>query len=82
MLLRKKDFPALGLPSSWTTINGWIDDPEIKFPPGRVVANQRIWTQEEILEWIKTRPTAKRPARGICKSNHEARLAADDVKAA
>ena len=75
MLVRKRDFPAWNLPSSWTTINSWIDDPEINFPAGHIVGNSRVWTSEELLAWVKSQPSDRRPARGICKANHEARLA-------
>jgi predicted DNA-binding transcriptional regulator AlpA len=46
------------------------------FPPGRLLsAQKRVWLQEEVLEWIASRPVEHTlPLRGACKAKRDGRL--------
>jgi predicted DNA-binding transcriptional regulator AlpA len=52
---------AMGVAGSRPTLDRLIKN--FGFPPGRLVSpNRRAWTEEEIAEWVSTRPTAKKAA--------------------
>jgi hypothetical protein len=54
------------LPSSWTAINKLIK--QEGFPPGRMCGRNRIWSEQEIDEWLLNRPTDKSFLRGRAKT--------------
>jgi predicted DNA-binding transcriptional regulator AlpA len=57
-LLRFADLKALGIVLNWTTIHRGIAKGQ--FPPGRYLGpSTRVWTEEEIVEWLASRPTSK-----------------------
>ena len=56
-LLRFEDLKARGIVRNWPCLNKWIA--REGFPPGRKLGPQtRVWTEQEIEEWIASRPTA------------------------
>jgi hypothetical protein len=64
--LVKSDLSELKkLPASWTAINKLIK--EAGLPPGRMCGRNRIWSEQEIDEWLLNRPTAKTFLRGRAK---------------
>jgi hypothetical protein len=65
--LRFRDFgePPLELCRTWTTLNRLIK--EEGFPPGRLIGRERVWLEDEVFDWIKSRPTGKAPLRGNAK---------------
>ena len=48
MLLYFKNLQVMGVVRTWTTLNSWIDDPEIGFPAGHLVGRHRVWLETEI----------------------------------
>jgi hypothetical protein len=54
---------------TWKTLNDWIDNRG--FPPGRILARHRAWTEDEVFAWIASLPTGKEPVRGNAKRNVE-----------
>jgi predicted DNA-binding transcriptional regulator AlpA len=59
--LRYPDLVGLGIFNSRMTLKRAIDSQG--FPPGRLLtANARVWSSDEIDEWISTRPTARKPS--------------------
>ena len=65
MVLAFPDLRAAGIVQSRTTLNKMID--ERGFPPGRIVANRRIWTSVEILDWLHAQPSEKLALKGYAK---------------
>jgi predicted DNA-binding transcriptional regulator AlpA len=60
-LLRYKDLKELGIVANWTTLLRLIANGE--FPPGRYISpNCRAWTEQEIAEWLASRPQAGKAA--------------------
>jgi CP4-57 regulatory protein AlpA len=56
-LLRFSDLKAHGVVANWVTLLRWIEHEG--FPPGRKLGpNTRCWNQDEIEQWIASRPTA------------------------
>lgn len=56
-IVRFNDLKARGIVSNWQTLLRWIEHES--FPAGRMLgANTRAWTEEEIDEWLKSRPLA------------------------
>jgi predicted DNA-binding transcriptional regulator AlpA len=56
-LLRFKDLRERRIVDNRPTLQRWIAIEG--FPPGRMLGpNTRAWTEEEIAEWITSRPTA------------------------
>ena len=71
-LLRYCDLEARGLIKNWATLRRWIRDPNVKFPPGRLIGPQtRVWTEEELATWIESRPAEPGPLRGCVKRQAE-----------
>ncbi len=71
-VLRFKDLQDAGLVSSWTALKHLIE--KNGFPVGRYLsANTRVWTDEEVDEWVLSRPLATEPV--AAKRGAAARLA-------
>ena len=62
-------FPVLqqrGIVKSWPMLKRRIE--RDGFPPGRMIGpNSRAWTEDEIEDWIASRPVAGPEPRGIAK---------------
>jgi predicted DNA-binding transcriptional regulator AlpA len=66
-LLRYPDLVARGVVASRMTLKRLIDVQG--FPPGRLITpNSRAWTEDEVDEWIASRPIARKPAAHATKS--------------
>jgi hypothetical protein len=63
--LVKSDLPP-GVPKSWTGLNNAIKNEG--FPPGRMCGRNRIWTEDEVDEWLLNRPAAKTFLRGRARA--------------
>jgi hypothetical protein len=57
MVLHFDDLRDRRIVRTWTTLNKWID--ERGFPPARLLAGARTWTEREVLAWIEAQPTDK-----------------------
>jgi predicted DNA-binding transcriptional regulator AlpA len=56
-LLRYKDLKERGIVENWTTLFRLIASGD--FPAGRYISpNRRAWTEDEIAEWLDSRPQA------------------------
>jgi predicted DNA-binding transcriptional regulator AlpA len=66
-LLRFDDLARLGIVSTWTSLNKWID--ERGFPPRRIIGRFRTWTTAEVMAWIERQPTTKAKRRGAALAN-------------
>jgi predicted DNA-binding transcriptional regulator AlpA len=56
-LYRYKELKALGIIQNWTTLLRLIANGD--FPPGKQISpNGRAWTEDEIAEWLESRPQA------------------------
>jgi hypothetical protein len=55
------------------TFNDCIDNRG--FPPGRIVAGKRLWTDAEVIDWAVKQPADKLPVRGRAKQLAERRSA-------
>jgi hypothetical protein len=56
IMLRFNDLKARGVVNNWVTLLSWIE--KQGFPPGRLLGpNTRAWTDQEVAEWIASRPT-------------------------
>jgi predicted DNA-binding transcriptional regulator AlpA len=54
------DLKERGVAPSRMTHKRMIDNEG--FPPGRLISpNRRVWTEEEVEEWLVARPTARKP---------------------
>ena len=55
--LRFKDLQAAGIDKNRATLSRWIR--QAGFPSGVLLGpNTRAWTEDEIEQWLKSRPTA------------------------
>ena len=55
--LRFRDLKERGIVSNRVTLGSWIQNQG--FPPGRLIGpNARAWTEAEISDYLKRRPTA------------------------
>jgi predicted DNA-binding transcriptional regulator AlpA len=55
--IRFRDLQDAGVVSNRVTLGEWID--KLGFPPGKMTGpNTRTWTEEEVEEWLASRPTA------------------------
>jgi predicted DNA-binding transcriptional regulator AlpA len=62
VLLRFADLRERGIVMNWPTLQRWIR--EEGFPPGRLLGkNTRAWTEQEIADWIESRPAERHPER-------------------
>jgi hypothetical protein len=61
-LLKFDDLSRLGIVSTWTSLNKWID--ERGFAPGRIIGRYRTWTVAEVMAWIEVQPSTKAKRRG------------------
>jgi hypothetical protein len=62
--IRFQDLKARGIVASWPQLLNL--QRKAGFPSGRMLSAQvRAWTEEEIAEWLNSRPTEKTPVRGI-----------------
>jgi predicted DNA-binding transcriptional regulator AlpA len=60
-LLRFPDLVAKGIVNSRMTLKRLIDAQG--FPPGRLITpNARAWTEEEVDDWVASRPVARKTA--------------------
>jgi hypothetical protein len=64
-LLHFQDLREANIVRTWNTLNDWIDNRG--FPPGRMIGKHRVWTDDEVVDWIKKQPTAKLAPRGNAK---------------
>jgi Prophage CP4-57 regulatory protein (AlpA) len=56
-VLRYKDLKERGIINNWTTLLRLIANGD--FPAGRYISpNCRAWTEQEIAEWLDSRPQA------------------------
>ena len=56
-MLRFADLKARGIVNNWVTLRGWIE--REGFPAGTLLGpNTRVWPEQEIADWIASRPTA------------------------
>jgi predicted DNA-binding transcriptional regulator AlpA len=59
--LRYRDLLALGIVSNRVTLQNWIRDRD--FPRGQLTGpNSRTWSEDEVQDWLDSRPTAAKPA--------------------
>src|SRR5262249_33889325 len=66
-LLRFRDLKTRGIANSWTMLRLRIE--RDGFPPGRMIGpNSRAWSEEEIDDWYRARPTAGTKLRGAAKA--------------
>lgn len=60
--LRFRDLKARGVVDSWRCLINWIDTQG--FPPGRLIGpNIRTWNEPDVVAWLESRPTARKPSR-------------------
>jgi hypothetical protein len=65
-LLRFKDLRERGIINNWPMLKRRIE--RDGFPVGRMVGpNTRVWIEEEVEKWIKSRPTAGPAPKGVAK---------------
>jgi predicted DNA-binding transcriptional regulator AlpA len=66
-LLRFRDLKDRGIVGNWPTLRSRIDHDG--FPRGRMIGpNMRAWTEDEIKDWLKSRPIAGPALRGVAKT--------------
>jgi hypothetical protein len=65
MILHFEDLAEQGIVKTWNSVNDWIENRG--FPPGRLIARRRVWTEREILAWIEKQPNDKGMVRGDAK---------------
>jgi predicted DNA-binding transcriptional regulator AlpA len=77
-LLRFADLRERGILRNWPAYKRLQ---KLGFPAGRMLsANTRVWTENEIDEWLASRPVEGPALRGMAKIRHERRKA--DAEAA
>jgi predicted DNA-binding transcriptional regulator AlpA len=70
-ILSFTDLQELDLVRCWPTLNRWIE--KQGFPPGHIVGRRRLWLEDDVLAWIRSRPTENnQPLRGCAKRLAEA----------
>jgi predicted DNA-binding transcriptional regulator AlpA len=58
LLLRFADLKRMGIVSNWQTLGRRIRDQG--FPPGiKLGPNTRAWPQDQVMDWVASRPAAK-----------------------
>lgn len=53
-LLRFRDLQQRNIINSWAMLKRRVAND--RFPPGRLIGSNRVWTDEEIDEWVKSWP--------------------------
>ena len=57
-LLRFKHLKQRHIVENWPQLKRWIETQD--FPPGRYLGpNSRAWTEDEIDDWLDTRPVTR-----------------------
>ena len=65
-LLRFRDIQERGIARSWAQLKNLQ---KRGFPTGRMIGpNTRVWTEDEIGDWLASRPIAGPPPRGAAKA--------------
>ena len=65
--LRFGDLKARNVVKSWAQLKRLVEN--YGFPPGRMLSpNVRAWTDDEIDEWLETRPIEGPPPRGVART--------------
>jgi predicted DNA-binding transcriptional regulator AlpA len=73
-LLRFRDLKDRGIVNSWPMLRRRIE--RDGFPLGRMLGpNTRAWTETEVEEWLKSRPTAGPAPRGAARTRRERKTA-------
>lgn len=68
--LRFNDLKVRGIVPNRVTLRGWILNNG--FPPGRLIGpNMRAWTEDEVTDYINSRPTAMKPVQGSTRVSQE-----------
>ena len=58
--IRFTELKARGIVKNWPTLRNRIN--KQGFPPGKLTGpNERTWTEQEVKDWIDSRPTAPKP---------------------
>jgi hypothetical protein len=74
VLLRFSDLRARNIVRTWPSLRRLIET--ANFPPGRMIGpNSRAWTQQEVADWLASRPVAGPPLRGGAKARRLASAA-------
>jgi hypothetical protein len=77
-LLRFKDLRDRGIIGNWPMLKRRIE--RDGFPVGRMIGpNTRVWIEEEIEKWVKSRPIAGPAPRGIAKIKQDRAHKADSA---
>jgi hypothetical protein len=72
VLLRFRDLKARGIVNSWPQLKRLQD--LHGFPRGRMIGpNSRAWTEQEVEEWVASRPIIGPALRGIAKTKRDSR---------
>jgi len=59
--LRFADLKAAGIVNNWPSLKNRIE--KFGFPPGRLIGpNSRVWSEQEIADYVASRPTDRKPA--------------------
>jgi predicted DNA-binding transcriptional regulator AlpA len=57
ILIRFSDLFERKIVKNWPTLKRWVE--REGFPPGKMIGpNTRAWTEEEVNEWLASRPDA------------------------
>ena len=60
-LIRFKNLQERGIVGNWPTLKRLIETQG--FPPGRLLGlNTRVWTEDEVDDWLDARPTTRQDA--------------------
>jgi predicted DNA-binding transcriptional regulator AlpA len=74
VLLRFRDLKSRGIVNSWPQLKRLIN--LHNFPRGRLLSpNTRAWLEDEIDQWLDSRPVDGGQLRGAAKAKHHARKA-------
>lgn len=61
--IRFRDLKVRGVVNSWPQLKNLID--RYGFPSGRLTSPQiRVWTEDEVAEWLASRPIEPGPPKG------------------
>jgi predicted DNA-binding transcriptional regulator AlpA len=58
--LRFRDLKTRGIVRNRPTLKNWVS--KYGFPRGRLIGNARLWSEQEVDEWIASRPSDTKPA--------------------